>query len=133
MHKQHPSIDPTACGDPDPCGLAPAALAPIDPMVMDSIPEGRRSAVRIRAGLVRQGRGMRHLASEVGQGTVEYVGLLLLMATLLAAIVGGAKSMGGDKKIGQRMRSVNLVGGTETEVEIISPHMFDPEGERLRG
>ena len=40
---------------------------------------------------------------------------------------------GGDKRIGQRMRAVNLVGGTETEVEIISPHMFDPEGERLRG
>jgi len=40
---------------------------------------------------------------------------------------------GGDKRIGQRMRAVNLVGGTESEVEIISPHMFDPEGERLRG
>lgn len=40
---------------------------------------------------------------------------------------------GGDKRVGQRMRAVNLVGGTETEVEIISPHMFDPEGERLRG
>ena len=40
---------------------------------------------------------------------------------------------GGDKKIGTRMRAVNLVGGLDTEVEIISPHMFDPEGERLRG
>ncbi|WP_374434532.1 sarcosine oxidase subunit alpha family protein [Tabrizicola sp.] len=40
---------------------------------------------------------------------------------------------GGDKKIGQRMRIVNLLAGLETEVEIISPHMFDPEGERLRG
>jgi methylglutamate dehydrogenase subunit C len=40
---------------------------------------------------------------------------------------------GGDRKIGTRMRAVNLVGGTDTEVEIISPHMFDPEGERLRG
>lgn len=40
---------------------------------------------------------------------------------------------GGDKKIGSRMRAVNLVGGTETEVEIVSPHFFDPEGERLRG
>jgi heterotetrameric sarcosine oxidase alpha subunit len=39
----------------------------------------------------------------------------------------------GDKKIGTRMRAVNLVGGIDTEVEIISPHMFDPEGERLRG
>ncbi len=40
---------------------------------------------------------------------------------------------GGDRKIGARMRAVNLVGGTETEVEIVSPHFFDPEGERLRG
>jgi methylglutamate dehydrogenase subunit C len=40
---------------------------------------------------------------------------------------------GGDKKIGQRMRIVNLLGNLDTEVEIISPHMFDPEGERLRG
>ena len=39
----------------------------------------------------------------------------------------------GDKKIGQRMRIVNLLAGLDTEVEINSPHMFDPEGERLRG
>jgi heterotetrameric sarcosine oxidase alpha subunit len=39
----------------------------------------------------------------------------------------------GDKKIGQRMRIVNLLAGLDTEVEVISPHMFDPEGERLRG
>ena len=39
----------------------------------------------------------------------------------------------GEKKIGQRMRIVNLLAGLDTEVEIISPHMFDPEGERLRG
>ncbi len=40
---------------------------------------------------------------------------------------------GGDRKIGQKMRIVNLLAGLDTEVEIISPHMFDPEGERLRG
>lgn len=40
---------------------------------------------------------------------------------------------GGDRKIGQRMRAVNLLAGTETEVEIVSPHFVDPEGERLRG
>ncbi len=40
---------------------------------------------------------------------------------------------GGDSRIGTRMRAVNLVGGTETEVEIVSPHFVDPEGERLRG
>jgi heterotetrameric sarcosine oxidase alpha subunit len=40
---------------------------------------------------------------------------------------------GGDHKIGQRMRVVNLLAGLDTEVEIVSPHVFDPEGERLRG
>ncbi|WP_135449676.1 sarcosine oxidase subunit alpha family protein [Tabrizicola caldifontis] len=39
----------------------------------------------------------------------------------------------GDRKIGQRMRAVNLLTGQDTEVEIVSPHFFDPEGERLRG
>ncbi|MFO1201959.1 MAG: sarcosine oxidase subunit alpha family protein [Tabrizicola sp.] len=39
----------------------------------------------------------------------------------------------GERKIGQKMRIVNLLAGLDTEVEIISPHMFDPEGERLRG
>jgi len=41
----------------------------------------------------------------------------------------------GDQKIGRRMRAVNLLAkpATETEVEIVSPNFFDPEGERLRG
>jgi sarcosine oxidase subunit alpha len=38
----------------------------------------------------------------------------------------------GDQKIGQRMRAVNFLTKTDTEVDIISPHFFDPEGERLR-
>ncbi len=37
-----------------------------------------------------QRRALRALASEVGQGTVEYVGLLLLMASVLAAVVAAA-------------------------------------------
>jgi methylglutamate dehydrogenase subunit C len=40
---------------------------------------------------------------------------------------------GGQAKIGLRMRAVNLVAKTETEIEIVSPHFFDPDGERLRG
>ncbi len=39
---------------------------------------------------------------------------------------------GGDQKIGTRMRAVNLLTGTDTEVDIVSPHFFDPQGERLR-
>jgi methylglutamate dehydrogenase subunit C len=40
---------------------------------------------------------------------------------------------GGDQKIGHRMRAVNFLTKTDTEVDIVSPHFFDPEGERLRG
>lgn len=56
------------------------------------------------------------LASEVGQGTVEYVGLLLLMATLLAAVVAAAGSLGGKEKIGGKVveqigNSIDKAGG----------------------
>ncbi|MFZ8940969.1 MAG: glycine cleavage T C-terminal barrel domain-containing protein, partial [Gemmobacter sp.] len=42
---------------------------------------------------------------------------------------------GGEGRIGQRLRAVNLLArpATETLVEITSPHFLDPEGERLRG
>jgi sarcosine oxidase subunit alpha len=34
---------------------------------------------------------------------------------------------------GEVVRAVSPVHGTETEVEIVSPHFIDPDGERLRG
>lgn len=66
-----------------------------------------------------KGRGrsaaIRHLASEVGQGTVEYVGLLLLMATLLAGVVGIAEKTNGknaipDKIVHQINTSIDKAG-----------------------
>ncbi len=39
----------------------------------------------------------------------------------------------GDDRKGERLRSVNLLAQTDVEVEIVSPHFFDPEGKRLRG
>jgi methylglutamate dehydrogenase subunit C len=39
----------------------------------------------------------------------------------------------GANRVGERLRAVNLLAGTDTEVEIVSPHFIDPEGERLRG
>ena len=38
----------------------------------------------------------------------------------------------GDTRLGERLRAVNLLAGTETEIEIVSPHFIDPEGDRLR-
>jgi hypothetical protein len=70
----------------------------------------RRAAARTWRGTLaalavvrRSLSGTRRLASEVGQGTVEYVGLLLLMATVLAAIVGAAKTLGGNDQIGKKV------------------------------
>ncbi len=39
----------------------------------------------------------------------------------------------GTARMGERLRAVNLLASTEVEVEIVSPHFIDPEGERLRG
>ena len=39
----------------------------------------------------------------------------------------------GDTRRGEKLRAVNLLAGTEVEIEIVSPHFIDPEGERLRG
>jgi len=39
----------------------------------------------------------------------------------------------GSARMGERLRAVNLLAKTEVEVEIVSPHFIDPEGERLRG
>jgi len=38
----------------------------------------------------------------------------------------------GAARKGERLRAVDLLHGTDTEVEIVSPHFIDPEGERLR-
>ncbi|MBI1217991.1 MAG: sarcosine oxidase subunit alpha family protein [Rhodobacteraceae bacterium] len=38
----------------------------------------------------------------------------------------------GTARLGERLRTVNLLAGTEVEVEITSPHFIDPEGARLR-
>jgi hypothetical protein len=58
-----------------------------------------RARARVRSG----GTVARRLASELGQGTVEYVGLLLLMATLLAGVVAAANSLGGKDEIGKKI------------------------------
>lgn len=39
----------------------------------------------------------------------------------------------GAKRLGEKIRVVNLLAGTEVMAEIVSPHFIDPEGERLRG
>ncbi len=38
----------------------------------------------------------------------------------------------GNERIGAQVRAVDLVRGTDQVVEVLSPHMFDPEGRRQR-
>lgn len=38
----------------------------------------------------------------------------------------------GDQRKGDKLRAIDLLRGGEVEVEVVSPHMIDPEGERLR-
>lgn len=69
------------------------------------------------SSLTRRRRTARELASDVGQGTVEYVGLLLLMATVLAGIVAAAQSLGGKDEIGKKVvtnigQSIDRAGGS---------------------
>jgi methylglutamate dehydrogenase subunit C len=40
---------------------------------------------------------------------------------------------GGHDHIGERLRAVSPLQGHEAEVEVVSPHFFDPENERLYG
>lgn len=61
-----------------------------------------------RAVQSRRRKTLRALAAESGQGTVEYVGLLLLMASVLAAVVVASGSLNGEKQIGQKV--VDQVG-----------------------
>jgi len=54
--------------------------------------------------LLRAHDAVRHrLASERGQGTVEYVGLILLVAGVLAAVVTWASKTSGDQGIGKKV------------------------------
>ena len=38
----------------------------------------------------------------------------------------------GSERRGERVRAVDAVRGTDVEVEIVSPHFVDPDGERVR-
>ena len=93
MHTIQPSPAAPPAPSPEPEESAPCASLAV------AAPPGR---------LARARQASRALASDIGQGTVEYVGLLLLMATLLAAIVGAASQLGGKDQIGKKV--VNQIG-----------------------
>ena len=71
---------------------------------------------RIRTGAVRAFRRLRRLGSQVGQGTVEYVALILLVALVMAGVVTAMKGYKtdqgkslGDAVIGKIKSAVDAV------------------------
>ncbi len=63
-----------------------------------------RAAAVLTVHLLAAGDALRHrLADQRGQGTVEYVGLILLVAGVLAAVVVWARSKAGDQGIGKKV------------------------------
>ncbi|MCB2135775.1 MAG: sarcosine oxidase subunit alpha family protein [Rhodobacteraceae bacterium] len=51
----------------------------------------------------------------------------------LGHYVGLGLLKSGRSRIGEKLRAVNPLANSETEVEVVSAHFIDPEGERLRG
>jgi hypothetical protein len=63
-----------------------------------------RAAAVLTIAALRSADAIRtRLADERGQGTVEYVGLILLVAGVLAAVVVWATSKAGDQGIGKKV------------------------------
>jgi hypothetical protein len=63
-----------------------------------------RAAAVLTVNLLRaRAAASRRLAADQGQGTVEYVGLILLVAGVLAAVVVWATSKAGDQGIGKKV------------------------------
>jgi Flp pilus assembly pilin Flp len=63
-----------------------------------------RAAAVVTVNLLRAGAALeRRLRDQRGQGTVEYVGLILLVAGVLAAVVVWARSKAGDQQIGRKV------------------------------
>jgi hypothetical protein len=62
-------------------------------------------------------RSIRSLAAEHGQGTVEYVALILLVAAIFAAVVsagGGSAGKNIATKVSQEIQNqINSVGGDD--------------------
>ena len=99
----------------DPDGLRLVGVKPVDPTATLTagshfLPLGAPATAENNGGWLTSKVYSPHLGSDIALGYLK----------------------SGDQKIGTRMRAVNLLAGTDTEVDITSPHFFDPTGERLR-
>ena len=55
-----------------------------------------------------------------------------IYSPIFGHFIGLGYIKGGHSRKGETVRAVDLVRGQDIEVEIVSPHMYDPEGECLR-
>jgi glycine cleavage system aminomethyltransferase T len=85
-------------------------------------------AARLRAGAHVLARGAPPTL-ENDQGHITSVAF----SPMLGHWIGLGVIRRGPARIGERVRAYDPVRGGDTEVEIVSPVFFDPEGKRLHG
>ena len=105
-------------------------------------------ALAQRAGLTRAGRlqlvgvrptertrrlrsGMQLVAREAREASLGYI-TSSTPSVEFEGWVGLALVSGGRERLGQRLLGLSPVHGEETEVQVMSPHMVDPESARVR-
>ncbi|MDB2403520.1 sarcosine oxidase subunit alpha family protein [bacterium] len=73
---------------------------------------------------------------DVGQDAIATNDQGYMTSVAYSPILGHSIGIGllrrGDERKGERLRAVDLVRGKDIEVEVVSAHFVDPEGERLR-
>ncbi len=104
----------------------PALTADDRPVLMGFIPVDRTLSLDSGAHFLAPG------AAAITENDEGWMASVCHSPTLGHAI-GLGFITNGRKRIGEIVRAADPLRGKETLVEIVSPHFFDPQGERLRG
>jgi hypothetical protein len=85
-------------------------------MIYELFGRAHAVALRHRARTAARRRGRLVLGRELGQGTVEYVGLILLVGVILAGVVSASGGLGDNSIakaiIGKLKEAISGVGGS---------------------
>jgi glycine cleavage system aminomethyltransferase T len=90
------------------------------------LPVDRQKALAAGAHFIAAGNEANTQNDEGWMSSVAY-------SPILGHSIGLGFIKGGHQRKGEVVRSVDPLRDNEIEVEIVSPHFIDPEGERLRG
>jgi methylglutamate dehydrogenase subunit C len=104
----------------------PALVAPGRPALAGFQPVDRKARLRAGAHFLPVGAAARIENDEGYMTSVAF-------SPMLGHWIGLGVIVNGPQRIGQRVRAYDPVRGGDVEVEIVSPHFFDPEGVRLNG